>query len=96
MFSPDGSESNVTHFTGYIWVNADSDISGGLMGYLGPDEDGVEVWEWIEPLQSYSCDENEVICVRAISLGVDWVYNDVALVFEGSGNYGFFLSPAFN
>ena len=96
MFSPDGSDSNVTYFAGYIWVNAASDVSVGLMGYVGPDEDGLEIWEWIEPLQHYSCDGNEVICAREISLGVDWAYNEVALVFDGTGNYGFFLTPFFD
>ena len=96
MYSPNGDFSNVTEFAGYIWLNPGCDVSVGLMGYVGLDDDGNELWEWIEPLQPYSCIGNEAICTREISLNVGLVYNEVALVFEGRGDYGFFLSPFFD
>lgn len=96
MYSPNGDYSNVTEFVGYIWLNPSCDVSVGLMGYVGPDEDGVEIWEWIEPLQSYSCSGDEVICAHEITLGVGLIYNEVAVIFEGRGDYGFFLSPFFH
>lgn len=93
LTNPDDTYPHITHFEGYIWLNANSDVSVGLMGYRGPDEDGTEIWEWLEPLQHYSCDGNEVICARSIVLPIDHVYNEVSLEFEGTGDYGFFLTP---
>ena len=93
MYSSNGVHSEVTEFTGYIWLNPGCDVSVGLMGYVGLDEDGAEIWEWIEPLRPYSCNEDESICARAISLEVDLVYNEIAVIFEGRGDYGFFLTP---
>ena len=93
MYSPDGEYSEVTELAGYIWLNPGCDVSVGLMGYVGLSEDGEEIWEWIDPLQSYSCIGDEVVCAREISLRVDVIYSEVAVIFEGRGDYGFFLTP---
>lgn len=93
MYSPDGEYSEVTELAGYIWLNPSCDVSVGLMGYVGLNDDGVEIWEWIEPLQPYACIGDEVICAREISLRVDVFYSEIAVVFEGRGDYGFFLTP---
>lgn len=93
MYIPHRGPSNVTEFAGYIWLEPGCEVSVGLMGYVGPDEDGVHIWDWIDPLQPHSCNGDQVICASEISLQVDVIYNDVAVVIEGTGNYGFFLSP---
>ena len=66
------------------------------MRFGGLNDDGVEIWEWIEPLQPYACIGDEVICAREISLRVDVFYSEIAVVFEGRGDYGFFLTPFIN
>ena len=93
MWIPHRGPSNVTEFAGYLWLEPGCEVSVGLLGYVGPDEAGIDIWRWIDPLEPHACNGDQEICASEVSLQVDPIYIDVSVVIEGTGDYGFFLNP---
>ena len=85
MHGPGGVQSEVMGFATSMSVNPGCDISVGLMVYVGLDGDGPEICECMEPLRSYFRNVDEVVCAREISLRVDPVCNEVAVMSKGGG-----------